>query len=108
MSATISANLLSCLKACLETMQENQHCAAECMREGQQALICLDCADICEATAKVLSRESEHHAYFCALCAQICTECAARCDKMNAEHCKRCAEACRKCAQECQAHAKSR
>jgi hypothetical protein len=67
----------------------------------------LDCADLCDATARMLSRQTGPHweliwsavqtmAMACQICGQEC--------EMHAsqhEHCRVCAEACRKCEEAC-------
>jgi hypothetical protein len=68
----------------------------------------LDCADVCGATARVLSRHTGYDANItkavlhAALCA--CTACVDEC-QLHAErheHCRLCAEACRTAALACQ------
>ena len=99
---------LSAIEALEECIHACSHCASHDIREGNMvecALICLDCADICAATLKVMARHSTHHGDFAKLCAHICRECAAECNKHDHEHCKQCAAACEKCAAECDKHA---
>jgi hypothetical protein len=68
----------------------------------------LDCADICDVTARVLSRHTGYDANTTRTqlqaCIQACTSCADECDKHAAmhEHCRICAETCRRCAEACQ------
>jgi hypothetical protein len=67
----------------------------------------LDCADLCAATARVLSRQTAPdgptlHALLaaCATACQACgEECAGHADMH--EHCRVCADACRRCEQTC-------
>ena len=87
--------------------------------------LCLDCTDICTATAAVLSRPAERDlsatrllvgacAAICQSCGDECERhaviginscrektCAAECAKHTADHCRRCAEACRRCDRAC-------
>jgi hypothetical protein len=69
----------------------------------------LDCADICGATATVMTRQFEaNRAVLRAQlesCAVVCEACAAECEKhgkMHA-HCAACADACTRCAEACRA-----
>jgi hypothetical protein len=66
-----------------------------------------DCADVCAATGRVLSR---HTGYDAALtravleaCATACRSCGDECEQHASmhEHCRVCAEACRRCEQAC-------
>lgn len=67
----------------------------------------MDCADICTATAAVLSRHTGYDVNITrallAACAVACKACADECAshaEMH-EHCRICAEACRSCEQAC-------
>nr|MBA2579947.1 four-helix bundle copper-binding protein [Thermoleophilaceae bacterium] len=66
-----------------------------------------DCADICTATSRVLSRQHEYDAKvtrsLLEACRQACKSCGHECElhaEMH-EHCRLCAEACRRCEQAC-------
>lgn len=67
----------------------------------------MDCADICNATASVLSRHTGYDANITrailAACATACKACADECSAHadTHEHCRLCAEACRSCEQAC-------
>ncbi len=69
----------------------------------------LDCADVCEATARVLSRQTAYDAAvtrsIVQACAQACQSCGAECESHAGmhEHCRVCAEACRRCETACRA-----
>lgn len=69
----------------------------------------LDCADICETTARVLSRHTAYDARLSSAllqaCVQACTTCGNECAQHAEmhEHCRICAEACRQCSDACQA-----
>ena len=73
--------------------------------------ICLDCADICDATANLgLRRTGSNNQMLTEtleLCARMCEECAAECEKHDHEHCKLCAIMCRECAEDCRKAAES-
>lgn len=98
--------LMLCMQACTV-------CADSCLGEEMVANLkrCirtdLDCADICETTARLLLRQTEtnhdliHHqlnacVHACAICADECEQHAA----MHA-HCRLCADACRRCQERC-------
>nr|WP_238992263.1 four-helix bundle copper-binding protein [Jiangella ureilytica] len=67
----------------------------------------LDCADICETTARVLSRHTGYDANITRAmlqtCMTVCRSCADECGRHADahEHCRVCAEACRQCAVAC-------
>ena len=99
--------LIRQLNACTD---ECNHCYNECLNEKDVTMLarCIEldreCADICQWTASLLARDSEHGHELMHLCAKVCEACADECAKHEHEHCKRCAEACRKCAETCNAH----
>lgn len=67
----------------------------------------LDCADLCEATGRVLSRHTGYDANITLdtirACQMACKACADECERHASmhEHCRICAEACRRCEQAC-------
>ena len=70
--------------------------------------LCLNCADVCTATAAVISRPAGYVASvskpLLEACVAICRSCGDECERhadMHA-HCRVCAEACRRCEQACQ------
>jgi len=74
----------------------------------------LDCADVCEATAHVLARQTAlEPATARALleaCAEACCVCAEECERhadMGMEHCRVCADSCRRCESACREALKS-
>ncbi|HJE56965.1 MAG TPA: four-helix bundle copper-binding protein [Nocardiopsis listeri] len=89
-------------------------CADACMREETVAELVscarsdLDCADLCEATQRVLVRRTAEEDGFVAsvlqACVQACDRCARECEEHaeHHEHCRVCAEACRACSRACQ------
>ena len=85
-------------------------CADADLAEGgdmtQCIRLCLDCADICTATAKVATRRTgDNDAMVRAqlrACIEACEFTAAECEKHDHAHCKLCAEMCRECARDCQ------
>lgn len=86
-------------------------CADACLEEpdpaGMRACIRtnLDCAEICQTTARLIARPGKQHAGLLraqlAACATACRACAEECEKHAHEHCAVCAAACRACAEAC-------
>ncbi|GAB3158489.1 four-helix bundle copper-binding protein [Micromonospora sonneratiae] len=105
LAATIDA-LRSCTQACTA-------CADACLSEDVVAELTkcirtnLDCADICDTTARVLSRHTEYDANLSRSLLEACVtacrscgdECAAHAGRH--EHCRICADSCRACEQAC-------
>ena len=104
--------LADCIAVCLECAQSCTACADACLSEEHVAdlrrciRLNLDCADVCDTTAKVLSRltafdASDARAVLQA-CAQLCRSCADECEGHTMhEHCAVCAEVCRRCEEAC-------
>jgi hypothetical protein len=102
-----------CIDACAECAQVCTASAEACLSEhflaGFRSHIRagLDCADVCHATGRVLSRHIEHPADLtravleaCAVACRACgDECAQHADMHG--HCRVCAEACRRCETAC-------
>jgi hypothetical protein len=69
--------------------------------------LCLDCADVCTATVRVISRQTEYDANLTRsvleACVTACKSCGDECERhaQMHEHCRVCAEACRRCEQAC-------
>jgi hypothetical protein len=69
--------------------------------------LCQDCADICTAIARVLSRPATWDRRvlrpLLEACVAICRSCGEQCERHAPmhEHCRVCAEACRICEQAC-------
>jgi hypothetical protein len=105
LAATIDA-LSDCAQACTADADDNlsEHNLSEmvkCIR------LCLDCADICTATARVASRQTAYDASvtrpLLLACVAACKSCGDECERhaqMHA-HCRVCGEACRRCEQAC-------
>ena len=105
LAATIDA-LDDCAQACIadtgcDLGEPNVAEMVTCIR------LCLDCADVCTATAGVISRQAEYDAHviepLLEACAAVCKSCGDECERhaqMHA-HCRVCAEACRRCERAC-------
>ena len=89
----------ACADACLE--EDDPTHLRECIRTN------LDCADICTATARLISRPGKQDPDVLRAqleaCATVCRACAEHCEKHgeSMEHCRVCAESCRECAEAC-------
>jgi hypothetical protein len=103
--ATIDA-LDDCARACIadadsDLNEQNLSELVKCIR------LCLDCADVCTATVRVTSRQTEYDAGvtrpLLEACAAACKSCGDECERHARmhEHCRVCAEACRRCEQAC-------
>jgi hypothetical protein len=105
LAATIEA-LNDCAQACTADVDANlseRHVTemVTCIR------LCLDCADVCTATARVISRRPAYDfnatRRLLKACAAFCKGCGDECGRHSGmhEHCRICAEACRRCEQAC-------
>jgi hypothetical protein len=105
--------LLRCIDECVDCAAVCTSCAdADLGEPDVQEMVrcirlCLDCADACDATGRILIRQTEPdlgvlRAVIDA-CTVACRACAGECDKHAAhhEHCRICAEVCRRCEQAC-------
>lgn len=109
------AALLECMEACLGCAHTCTSCADACLGEDKDMLphlvrcirLNLDCADVCDATARVLARQTATDVQLVRsqlqACAEACRACGEECArhaKMH-QHCAVCAESCRRCEQAC-------
>lgn len=91
----------ACASACLS--EDDPGAMAQCVRDD------LDCADLCEVTARHLARlnasDKQLTLSLLATCIEACVQCAGSCSPHSEhhEHCRRCAEACARCETACQA-----
>jgi hypothetical protein len=107
--------MAAAIDACFDCVQSCTTCAdsdliEEDVRDMRACIaLCLTCADICDTTARVLSRPGQADPILLRplleACIRACTSCAEECDR-HAEHhrhCAICAETCRTCVQACTA-----
>ena len=105
LAATIDA-LSDCAQACTadadaDLREQNLAEMIKCIR------LCLDCADICTATAAVTSRQTAYDANvtrpLLEACVVSCKICGDECERhaMHHAHCRVCEQACRRCEQAC-------
>lgn len=109
MDRTLIADAIEVLNDCAQACTA---CADACLSEDTVAHLTkcirtnLDCADLCEVTARILSRHTGYDANLSRAaieaCAQACASCADECARhVQHNHCRVCAEACRQCEQAC-------
>jgi hypothetical protein len=114
-SFDLDAGLLAdSIEALMDCSQACTACADACLSEERvgELVKCirldLDCADVCEATLGVLSRQTEYDANvtrpLVEACRQACKSCGDECGRHadHHQHCRVCAEACRRCEQACE------
>jgi hypothetical protein len=109
------SDLAAAIDACFTCVQACTQCADSDLVEPDVAklrtCIALDsvCADVCDTTARVLSRPAQSDLLtldrLLRACIRACVTCAEECDR-HAEHhrhCAICADACRACIRACTA-----
>jgi hypothetical protein len=105
LAAAIDA-VSDCAQACAADTDADldEHNLAEmvkCIR------LCLNCVDVCTATAGVISRPAAYDGDVAKpllqACVAICQSCGDECERhaQHHAHCRVCAEACRRCEQAC-------
>lgn len=105
LAAAIDA-LTDCAQAC--TADVDADLGEQDLAEMVRCIrLCLDCVDVCTATAGVVSRQAEYDANVARplleSCVAICKSCGDECERhaRHFQHCRVCAEACRRCEQAC-------
>ena len=105
--------LARCIEECFACAQSCTSCADACLSEDTVAELrkCirlnLDCADICDTTGRLLTRQTEYDAPTSKAqlesCREACRTCAVECERHAEmhEHCRVCAEECRRCEAAC-------
>jgi hypothetical protein len=105
--------LLTCIDECFECAATCTSCAdadlaEEDVREMVRCIrLCLDCSDLCDATGRIVTRQTEPDLGLIGAtleaCLVACRACAQECDRHAAhhEHCRLCAEVCRRCEAAC-------
>jgi hypothetical protein len=105
LAATIDA-LSDCAQACAadadaDLAEQDLAEMVKCIR------LCLDCVDVCTATAGVVSRQTDYDASITRplleACVATCKSCGDECGRhaQHHEHCRVCEQACRRCEQAC-------
>ena len=103
--------LIQCIEVAVLCEQTCAACADACLGEADLRhlrrciRINLDCADVCAATNRMLSRHFEPERSLLILqlelCAEACALCADECRQHDHEHCQVCAEMCARTEDEC-------
>ncbi|WP_285730311.1 four-helix bundle copper-binding protein [Nocardiopsis sp. ATB16-24] len=109
----VDQRLRACIEACGTCAQACTLCADACLGEPEVADLVgcvrsnLNCAQLCEATQRVLSHRTEGDEdlvrALLKACAEACRMCGEECERHaeRHEHCWVCAEACRRCESAC-------
>jgi hypothetical protein len=112
--ATANEALARCIEECFACAMTCTSCADACLAEEdvKELVRCirlnLDCADVCDATGRTLTRQTSSEPRLARsmleACAEACRLCAEECERHagHHEHCRICAEACRRCARACE------
>ena len=110
LDAGLLARTIEALEDCGTTCTQ---CADSCLSEDDIARLAkcirlnLDCADVCVATGRVISRQTERDANVTRLlleaCIAACRSCGEECERhaQHMAHCRVCAESCRQCEEAC-------
>jgi hypothetical protein len=105
--------LAACVKGCYGSAETCTLCADACLGERRVAELticirqCLDCAAICEATARVIARQTaskpELQRRQIEACIAACDACAEACGAhaQAHEHCRLCRDSCLACGALC-------
>jgi hypothetical protein len=99
-----SARIIAdCLRECeLCTDHCTKHLAMGHKEHLKTQKTCADCADVCAAAMRIISRNGPMSAVIAETCAKVCDLCAAECERFTTDDTmKRCAKACRDCSQVC-------
>lgn len=111
--ASDATKATECIATCYACAEACNACADACLAEKDLTAVrrCIrknqDCADICLATARVISRltdtDKDLAGALLRACMTACYLCAAECEGHAAhmEHCAICAHACRRCGDAC-------
>lgn len=112
-SSTEPGALSHCIDACFECAQTCIACADDCLAEQsvRELVRCIrlnhDCADICETTGKICTRQTALDWTILRgqleACVDVCRICAEECERHASqhEHCRICGEVCRQCEHAC-------
>jgi len=114
MRGRVNDALIRCIEECFSCAQTCTSCADACLAEDmvkelrQCIRMNLDCADVCYATGRIMTRltgsDEDLTRRMLDSCATACSLCGDECARhaKQHEHCRICAEACRRCMQACE------
>jgi hypothetical protein len=102
--------LLACSRACFDCAQTCTACADACLAEADPKALArcirldLNCADLCDATGRIISRQTAFEAQMVSAvllaCTMTCRVCGDECQRHarhGMKHCRVCTDACRHC-----------
>ena len=106
---TLARCIAECYEcACSCTICVDADLAEENVAEMRRCIrLCQDCADVCIATGRMVSSQTEYEPETTRAqvesCRQSCSTCAEECERhaQHHEHCRLCAESCRRCESAC-------
>jgi hypothetical protein len=98
-----------CADACASCMHECEDGFHYCYRQvsagktghAKAMHLCVDCAEICGTSAKLVARMSPLMTHTCQACAASCDDCVAECEKLHDPEMRLVVESLRACAQSC-------
>jgi hypothetical protein len=103
----LEKNYGPCIAACYACATVCDRCAVACFEDDDPQTkarcigLVMDCAQLCQSAAALLSRDSEFVDTVCAACADICSASAIECSHHDVRYCRQCADACVRCANLC-------
>lgn len=102
------AEMPDCIALCAATQRACLAAIAHLLRGPRGAATwpavaaLMDCAELCQATAHAMIRESPAHAVFCKACADICERCVEQCRLLQPDKImQHCIDQCTQCAKSC-------
>jgi hypothetical protein len=98
-----------CAKACADCMHECEEGFHHCYRQvssgkanyAKAMHVCVDCAEMCGTSAKLVARMSPLMVHTCEATADCCDDCIAECEKLDDPKMKEVVASLRRCAQSC-------
>jgi hypothetical protein len=98
-----------CADACAHCMHACEEGFHHCYRQvtsgkaghAKAMHLCVDCAEICGTSAKLVARMSPLMVHTCRACAECCETCLTECEKFNDPEMKAVVESLRTCAKSC-------
>lgn len=99
-----------CAEICTECQRKCDECVRHCVemlaqgseRHQKTLATCQDCADLCAAAARIVSRCGPFSREVCEACAEACSACAESCERFsNDDLMTQCADICRECEEQC-------
>ena len=98
-----------CIHDCLSCYQECLSCITHCLSQGgkhtrpEHITLMIECADMCNASARMMLLKGQFSFEHCQLCAKVCDACAESCGEIDPQDSmmQKCADACNRCAESC-------